>query len=219
MRLLSAVFLCLCFFFSRVGSTKAAYPKNFKRGELLKKLTTILLMLSALFLLFSAIEMQKEYKELANVQKSLESTKTNLENDVNELKLLQTEINEYLKQIDLIHSYSLEYNVPVEIILAIMKLESGYDVNAISPNGKNIGIMQINEVHFNNKMEILKLNRNVECGVSLLSGLKQRNEDLHYILNSYNMGRFGYEDYVKKTGKTTRHYSREGIKIIKQLKK
>ena len=98
-----------------------------------------------------------------------------------------------------------------------MKIESNFDVNA--ENGQYIGIMQIDEDVFQSRMEGLKLEKNIECGASLLSGLQSESDNLHYILNSYNMGRTGYQNYIERTGQLSRSYSKKGIEIINNLRK
>jgi len=157
-----------------------------------------------------------------NMTKTIEkyiSATNDLENAQKSLTELYQECSNYLGYIDILHKYAEMYNVPPEIILAVMKLESNFDVNA--DNGIDHGIMQINNVHLKqleDKLEILELNKNIECGVELLSGLKNESEDLNFILNSYNMGEYGYEQYIARTGKVSREYSRKGIEYIRALK-
>jgi soluble lytic murein transglycosylase-like protein len=149
------------------------------------------------------------YQDMLKAEKQLQQTNQ-------ELNATVTECESYLKSIDVIHKYSIEYKTDPRIIIAVMKLESNFQVDA--KNGSYLGLMQINEDYFNNRMEALNFERNVECGASLLSGFQEQSSDLHYILNSYNMGKTGYKEYVAKTGEVSRSYSRKAIEIINQLK-
>lgn len=156
--------------------------------------------------------MNKTIEEYQIATRDLESAQRSITS-------LYQECSNYLSYIDVLHKYAEMYNVEPEIILAIMKLESNFDVNASS--GTDHGIMQINDVHLKeleNKLEILGLEKNIECGVSLLSDLKNESDDLNYILNSYNMGEYGYEKYIARTGEVSREYSRKGIEYINALK-
>ena len=181
----------------------------------MKKIAIVLLLslMSALFFLLSASQMHEERVALQ---------KTNQEVEENYEKMLQMvlELETYTESLDIIFRKAGEYDVPPEVVLAIMKLESNYDVNAISKTN-DYGIMQINEYHlrnFDDKMEALDLSKNIECGVSLLSSLQQESRDMHYILNSYNMGPVGYQNYIARTGEVSRNYSRKVIEYIKILK-
>lgn len=187
------------------------------------KIPTILFVLSALFFLFSSFIMYNQEVELQKAELKYKETYQQCEQQLgtsyNMLADLYEECELYLYSIDVINKYSIEYDVEPEIIIAVMKLESNFKPTLISND--NYGIMQINKIHlpsFEDKMEILGFKKNVECGVSLLSGLKEQSSDLNYILNSYNMSQYGYKDYVKRTGKVSREYSRKGIQIIKNLK-
>lgn len=183
---------------------------------MIKKLTqifTLILIVLILFFLYSANEYNKEYKKLKITEQELGVA-------YNSLQELYYECDTYLHNIDIIHRYSVEYDVPIEVILAIMKIESNFNESALS-HTNDYGLMQINEVHLKeleNKLDILEIDKNVECGVSLLSSLKKEKDELHFIFNSYNMGQRGYMDYIKKTGRISREYSKKGIEYVNKLK-
>lgn len=165
------------------------------------------------YFMYDLTQLSNEYlqqeKELHQAQQELKKTQQELTDTVDVCE-------SYLNSIDVIYKYSQEYNVPPEIILGVMKVESNF--NADAQNGSYLGIMQIDEDYFASKMEALNLEKNTKCGVSLLSGLQSESDNLHYMLNSYNMGKTGYQNYVKQTGEVSRAYSRKVIEIINNLK-
>lgn len=158
---------------------------------------------------------EKEKAELVAMETELCEYAETIENNLHIL-------NTMMYNIDVIHQLSEEYEVPMEVILAVMRVESRFDPFATSPDGRNYGLMQINQVHLSelaNKMEILEIPKNVESGVSLLSSLMEQEEDLHYVLNSYNMGVTGYQNYVNQTGERTRAYSRTVLRFAEELER
>lgn len=133
----------------------------------------------------------------------------------------RAEVNIMMYNLDVIYSLSQEYNLDLKIVTAIMRVESNFNPLAVSPNGTSYGLMQINETHlkhFEDKMDILDIERNVETGSMILSNLSKENNDIEFVLNSYNMGKYGYIDYVNETGKTSRAYSRKVLSIVEELK-
>lgn len=157
----------------------------------------------------------KEAEQLKAMQHELEESAAVIENNLHVL-------NTMMYNMDVIHQKSEEYQVPMEVILAVMRVESRFDPMATSPDGRNYGLMQINQVHLDglkDKMEILEIPKNVESGVSLLSALMEKESDLHYVLNSYNMGVTGYQNYVNQTGERTRAYSRTVLRFAEELER
>ena len=157
----------------------------------------------------------KDKQQIAEMHQQLEEDAKVIENNLHIL-------NTMMYNMDIIHQKSEEYNVPMEVILAVMRVESRFDPMATSPDGRNFGLMQINQVHLDelsDKMEILQIPKNVESGVSLLSALMEKESDLHYVLNSYNMGVTGYQNYVNQTGERTRAYSRTVLRFAEELER
>ena len=179
---------------------------------------TFPILISCLFFLASIdnyVLTAKEEQQITDVKEELEENAAIIENNLHTL-------NTMMYNMDIIHQKSEEYNVPMEVILAVMRVESRFDPMATSPDGKNFGLMQINQVHLdglNDKMEILQIPKNVESGVSLLSALMEKESDLHYVLNSYNMGVTGYQNYVNQTGERTRAYSRTVLRFAEELER
>ena len=176
------------------------------------------ILISCLFFLASFdnyVSAAKEEQRIAEMQKELEESAAVIENNLHIL-------NTMMYNMDVIHQKSEEYQVPMEVILAVMRVESSFDPMATSPDGRNYGLMQINQVHLDglkDKMEILDIPKNVESGVSLLSALMEKENDLHYVLNSYNMGVTGYQNYVNQTGERTRAYSRTVLRFAEELER
>lgn len=187
-----------------------------------KNIIIFLIVIAIMSALFFCASYSKYEKSMIQNQKQLTSIslqKEELNRSKAELEALITTSETYLSEIDTIHRYSVEYDIPPEVILAVMKMESNFDVNAFS--GSSYGLMQINEIHLDsleNKLDILGVDKNIEYGTSMLSMLQAENKDLHYVLNSYNMGKAGYANYVAKTGNASRDYSRKGIEYINKLK-
>lgn len=179
---------------------------------------TLPVLISCLFFLASIdnyVLTAKEEQQITDVKEELKESAAIIENNLHTL-------NTMMYNMDIIHQKSEEYNVPMEVILAVMRVESRFDPMATSPDGKNFGLMQINQVHLdglNDKMEILQIPKNVESGVSLLSALMEKESDLHYVLNSYNMGVTGYQNYVNQTGERTRAYSRTVLRFAEELER
>jgi soluble lytic murein transglycosylase-like protein len=152
--------------------------------------------------------------------KKLKITEQELGESYNMLMDLYVEVDEYIQQIDVITAYANAYQIPAEVVIAIMKIESNFNPDVIGRTN-DYGLMQINEVnlkHLENKLEALNISTNVEIGTTILSGLYNESNELEYILNSYNMGKGGYMDYVQRTGEVSRAYSRKGIEYINILK-
>jgi soluble lytic murein transglycosylase-like protein len=176
---------------------------------------SLLVIFSTLFF----IELNILYK-IIDERESLQKERNNIYVSCMELDNKINMLSKYVHELDIIYTYSVTGDVPPEVILAVMRLESNFNPYAVSYTGKSFGIMQINEIHtqhLEDKLEILDIKTNVESGVSLLSGLKKQNDDIYYILGSYNMGVYGYKNYVKNTKNVQTEYSKRAIKIIREL--
>lgn len=90
-----------------------------------------------------------------------------------------------------------EFDIAPELIYAVMKTESGFDLYARSASG-DVGIMQINEIC----AEYLRANigtddladpeQNIRAGIFLFAGAYHRHgEDLHKAAMAYNFGDAG----------------------------
>lgn len=176
---------------------------------------SLLIIFSTLFL----IELNILHK-IIDEREALQKERNNIYVSCIELDNKINILSKYVHELDIIHTYSVTGDVPPEVILAVMRLESNFNPYAVSYTGKSFGIMQINEIHtqhLEDRLEILDIKTNVESGVSLLSGLKEQNDDIYYMLGSYNMGVYGYKNYVKNTNKKCTEYSKSAIMIIREL--
>lgn len=85
----------------------------------------------------------------------------------------------------------IKYDVDPILAFAVMKVESGYNENAVSESG-DYGIMQINESNYEwlskefGNIDLLNAEDNIKCGVYMLSRIKP--EDVHQKLMVYNLG-------------------------------
>ena len=121
---------------------------------------------------------------------------------VNEENVIETEKYYYniplSKELqDYIFITSSEYNVPVELILALIHTESNFNSKAIS-NTNDYGLCQINKVNhkwLSEKLGVtnfLDEKQNILCGIFMLSEkLKITNNDINLALMCYNCGDTG----------------------------
>jgi hypothetical protein len=112
---------------------------------------------------------------------------------------------------------SKQYNVPYELVLAVIATESNFKINAINENSEtnaDLGIMQINSIHkeiFKEKgfTDIFDPYQNIEYGISYLAELYSKFEgNEHYTLSAYNKGEYGFKELLKQ-GITSTKYSRK----------
>lgn len=96
-----------------------------------------------------------------------------------------------------------EYNVPVEIIYAIMCTESNYTANAISPTN-DYGIMQINAMNHEWLSEVLGITdyldekQNILAGTYILSELQKQFDDVDQVVMAYNRGPTGARNLLEQ---------------------
>lgn len=114
-----------------------------------------------------------------------------------------------------------EYDVDMELVLAIIQRESQYNANAISADGLAYGLMQIVTICHKERMkrlevtDILNPYQNVEVGIDTLAYLFDRygKDNTNYVLMCYNMG----EGNAKKCGKTETAYTRDIMQIKERI--
>ena len=84
----------------------------------------------------------------------------------------------------------LQQDVPMPDVFAIIANESQYDDRIISKSGDDVGLMQINRVHWNGSAEsMLELAKNVKTGVSIYkSALIKANGNKRDAFRYYNAG-------------------------------
>lgn len=97
------------------------------------------------------------------------------------------------EQQDIVREISGEYGVPFELVLAVMQVESGFDVDAIG-GGNCYGIMQIHQINhpaLEKQLGItdwLNLSDNTRAGCYMLGQLLDKYQDETQALMAYNMG-------------------------------
>ena len=98
-----------------------------------------------------------------------------------------------MEQQDTIREISEEYGVPFELTLAVMQVESNFDITAIG-NGNCYGIMQIHKINhpaLEKQLGItdwLSLSDNTRAGCYMLGKLLDKYQDETRALMAYNMG-------------------------------
>jgi soluble lytic murein transglycosylase-like protein len=117
--------------------------------------------------------------------------------------------------------YADRYDIPKELVMGVIEIESTFDHKADSGNCK--GLMQINKVNqkwlnseFGRKMDLLSIKDNIAAGSYILAGYYHK-YDLHYALMCYNGGK-GYANKMKNKGITSTRYSRDVINATQDYK-
>ncbi len=104
---------------------------------------------------------------------------------------LSDELQEYTYY--LCKAYSIDYN----FALAVMLTESGFDVNAVSADGHDIGLMQIRDVNNEYLYKTIGITdtwdpyQNIHAGLYILRGLFEKYDSPSLVLMAYNMGERG----------------------------
>lgn len=172
----------------------------------------VILLVAAGFALGLRYEMQRERKSAANATVAVQQIKIrHLQEEALKLKtalLLRDNLEAvrqrlprptYQEMVDAISESSLRYDVPPETILAVIRIESGFDVNATSEAGA-VGLMQLlpstaEEVArelglpFTGETERLRDPAlNIRLGTHYLTKLLGRFDDLSQALAAYNEG-------------------------------
>lgn len=112
------------------------------------------------------------------------------------------------------------YEIPVELILAVIETESTYRPNA--KNGSCRGLMQINTVNldwleseFGRELDLYDIEDNVYAGSYILAGYCHK-YDIHTALMAYNGGQ-GYMRKMVRKGYTSSKYSRKVVGIMEEM--
>ena len=115
-------------------------------------------------------------------------------------------------------------NLSYEYILAILKTESNYQIDAVSYDGSSIGIMQIQKKYADSWADIIGLEEydlfnfedSIQLGIAVIvayrtywqeQGITDQDSLFIYITNSYNCGIEGFKSYIRKNGTINRSYS------------
>ena len=111
------------------------------------------------------------------------------------------------------------YDIPVELILAVIETESSYRPTA--KNGSCRGLMQIHTVNldwlekdFGRELDLYDIEDNVYAGAYILAGYYHK-YDIHRALMAYNGGQ-GYMRKMVRKGYESSKYSR---KVVERMEK
>lgn len=124
--------------------------------------------------------------------------------------------------LDHIQGLCADYEIPVELVLAVIEVESNYQADAISPVGA-VGLMQVIPEYHEPRM--MKLNcfdlfnpyQNVTVGMDFLSELiDEYDGNLHKALTAYNYGQKGANDKFFGQGTYQTEYS---LKVLETAEK
>ena len=119
-----------------------------------------------------------------------------------------------------------EYNVPYDLALGVIKVESNFNPSLIHKNSngsRDYGLFQINTINHKWLSEELGITdflnpyQNIDAGVYMLSQLLKKYDDEHIVLMSYNMGERAAKNLVSK-GIDSSRYSRKVIETKEELK-
>lgn len=178
----------------------------------LKFIVIIILTMSAEMLYIRTIE----HEEVSSVHAE---EKTEVREEIEKIKYydipLETELQDYIrKECD-------EMNVEMELVLAIMKVESDFNSDMIS-DSNDYGLMQINIVNHESLQKKLSIYDfldpydNARAGIYMLSGLDWCENDVQRLM-CYNMGVTGAKRAWKKGIQET-EYSKKVLKTKEELR-
>ena len=195
----------VCFFFIIYNITTSRMKQMVENN---KEENTILteqqMTMSSVSMLFSSqqeellVQIEDNNKELdtissSNVESGTQSSGEAISNVV--YRYFDVPLSEDLQ--NYINELSIQYNVPVELIFAIIDVESNFNSDIISSTN-DYGLCQINLCNHDWLQETLGVTdimdpkQNVLCGTYIISGhLQSTNGDVNLALMSYNCGSSG----------------------------
>lgn len=101
------------------------------------------------------------------------------------------------EQQDTVRASAEEFGVPFSLALAVIEVESSYNPDAVSSDGKSIGAMQIHEVNHKTlkkalgEDELSSLRANTRAGCFLLGAYLEKYGNESMALMAYNLGEGG----------------------------
>lgn len=122
---------------------------------------------------------------------------------------------------DYIYTLCQQNGVPYELIFGLMKVESGFNPNAVSSTN-DYGLCQINEINFGWLSEqygitdFLDPYQNVLCGISILGSNIKNYGTYEKALMAYNMGGGGASSYWEQ-GIFSSEYSRKVMEAYNEF--
>lgn len=110
------------------------------------------------------------------------------------------------------------YNISPTLVFAVIEQESDYNTYALNPSENCYGLMQIHECNFTtyNLDEPYNAFENVRVGITMLSELLEKYDDVHKVLMAYNCGEYGAK-CLWNNGVESTSYSRSVLAIQKTL--
>jgi len=121
-----------------------------------------------------------------------------------------------------IFSECLSKNVPTDLVIALIDVESDFNPKLISKTN-DYGLMQINICHKDSLKKTLQITdlldekQNIKAGVYMLSGIVDKYSDVNQELMVYNCGEFGATK-LWNNGVYSTNYSKKVIKKIDEIK-
>lgn len=126
--------------------------------------------------------------------------------------------------LDHIQGLCADYEIPVELALAVIETESSYQADAVSPVGAK-GLMQIVPEYHEDRMNRLNCTdlfdpyQNVTVGMDFLSELIEKYDgNLHKTLTAYNYGQKGANDKFFGQGTYQSEYSLKVLETTEKIK-
>lgn len=114
------------------------------------------------------------------------------------------------------------YDLDPCLVFAIMKKESRYQIDAVSPGGGNVGLMQINYSNFKWLSKELGITdfqdpyNNIQAGCLILSILSDKYKDTDKVLMAYNQGEGSAQTFWKRNIYTS-HYTHTIHRYMEEL--
>lgn len=208
------------------------YRGGGKTGYTMRKIVIILILFILLRMCWAVIE---ELNCIITEIRAVNSIVDKYKDDIIIMKQLLQKVYEvreiYERDIPLaldlqFHTFLVcqRFEADYDLVLAIMRAESDYQVNAVNIHGKgkDYGIMQINEVHLEDfykegYTDIFNPYQNIEFAVKFLMSNTDIAEDEHQLVMAYHFGRQGMREIVKKGYRTT-EYSRKVMEYREELR-
>ena len=154
--------------------------------------------------------------KLTEREKELDFAEQSIYFSLSEISLLAEVVEHDMYYLDHIYMTAQEYDIPPEVVVAIMSVES--DFNPDLTYGRCYGMMQIHDTHCKpwgiETEELLDLRKNTTIGISLLAGLQAESDNLYEVLGKYNMGTGGYQKYCEEVGTEVTAYATKVYDII-----
>ena len=169
------------------------------------------LLVLILSLIFAAMENETQAKETDTKPVTTEAEFYDIPIDIDLLNHIQ--------------GLCADYDIPVELALAVIETESSYEADVVSPVGAK-GLMQIIPEYHEDRMNRLNCTdlfdpyQNVTVGMDFLSELIEKYDgNLHKALTAYNHGQKGANDKFFGQGTYQSKYSLKVLETTEKIKK